>query len=481
MGRKPRISAPLGIVLDPASTEPLHHQIGAQLRAAILERRLRPGTPLPSSRLMAAELDCARGTVAAAIDQLVAEGYVTSRAASGTAVAPNLPDDLLFPPTQPHPPPRPTPTPTAAPLLAFPLGQPDRTAFPFPLWAKLLEREWRRPAWHIAGTPHPFGHPDLQRAIASYLGAARGFACDPAAIVITSGIRQSVALFARIVLRPGDTAFIEDPGYPGIAEGLEAAAIRPLPIPIDASGFDIDTAAARSPATKLAIVAPSHQFPLGAVLTLQRRLELLNWAERSSAWIAEDDFDGEYRYAGRPLAPLRALDRNDRVAYLGSFSKILFPALRLSYLVLPETLVDDANRLMTTSGTSASLLGQGALARFIADGHLAIHLRRTRLLYAARQQALLHAAKTHLAGLLHLTPDAGGMQLIATPETAFDDLAAAAAARAHDVSVAPLSTYFRAAPPTQGLILGYAATPEPDIDPAVRRLQAALSNSNLRP
>lgn len=479
MGRKVRNTAPLGVVLDAASGEPLHRQIGAQLRAAILERRLRPGTRLPSSRLMAAELRCARGTVSAAIDQLVAEGYVVSRAASGIAVAPDLPDEMLAPPSAVAMPAVIGPAPEPEAPIAFPLGQPDREAFPFPLWAKLLEREWRRPAWQIAGTPPPFGHPALQRAIASYLGAARGFVCDPAAVVITSGIRQSVALLARVVLAPGETAFIEDPGYPGMEEGLAAAGVRPLPVPIDGAGFPIETAVALSAATKLAIVAPSHQFPLGTVLTLQRRLELLSWAERTRSWIAEDDFDGEYRYAGRPLAPLRSLDRAGRVAYLGSFSKILFPALRLSYLVLPAGLIERARLVMAGHGSGASLLGQGALARFIAEGHLAIHLRRTRLLYAGRQEALLHAAHRHLAGRLHLAADPGGMQLIATaaPGTVLDDCRASLAAAAHGVTVSPLSSYYRVAAASQALILGYAATPEPAIEAAVLRLRDVISTS----
>ena len=475
MGRKVRHSAPLGIVLDAASGDKLHRQIGAQLRAAILERRLRPGTKLPSSRLMAAELRCARGTVSAAIDQLIAEGYVVSRAASGIAVAPDLPDDMLPPAAVAAPRARPV-EPEAPTPGAFLLGQPDRHAFPFALWAKLLEQEWRRPSWGIAGTPPAFGHPGLQRAIAQYLGAARGFVCEPEAVVITPGIRQSVALLAGLVLAPGAAAFVEDPGYPGMEEGLRAAGVRAIPVPIDAAGFSIEAAAAISARTRLAIVAPSHQFPLGTVLTLQRRLELLSWADRVQGWIAEDDFDGEYRYAGRPLAPLRALDRAGRVAYLGSFSKILFPALRLSYVVLPAGLVEAGRRAMAGGSFGASLLGQGALARFIGDGHLAVHLRRTRLLYAARQEALIEAAGRHLAGLLEFGADAGGMQLIGVPAPgrALEDVRVSAAARAHGISVAPLSAYYRVAPPVQGLILGYAGTPEPEMEPAVLRLRAAL-------
>jgi GntR family transcriptional regulator/MocR family aminotransferase len=492
----PRKTAPLGLVLDPASEAPLHRQIGQQIRAAILERRLAPGLKLPSSRLMAAELGCARGTVLLATDQLVAEGYVVAQAGSGLTVATNLPDEMLI---SPKIAPRAAPGPaapvlsrrTAATLaahssdgsfddspLAFPTGQPDRAAFPFALWAKLLEQEWRKPPWSIAGALHPFGHPGLRAAIAAYLGMARGFSCEAGAVVVTSGMRQSLSLFARLVLDAGQQAWIEEPGFIGTREAMATAEIEAVPVPVDDQGFSVDAALKRAPRARLAVVAPSHQFPLGTVLGLQRRLELLSWAERTGSWIAEDDFDGEYRYAGRPLAPLRALDRTGRVAYLGSFSKLLFPALRLSYVVLPASLATTAQRIMTGNSARASLLGQGALARFIGDGHLAAHLRRTRLLYAERQQALIAAARRPLKGLLELAPDPGGMHLIARPAAAiaatFDDHAAAAACAARGVGVAPLSACYSGRAKKHGLILGYAGTPEKDMPAALAVLRGVL-------
>ena len=499
----PRKTAPLGLTLDPASDVPLHRQIGQQIRAAILDRRLAPGLRLPSSRLMAAELGCARGTILAAVDQLVAEGYVVAQAASGLSVATNLPDEMLVSPKVAA---RRGPTNPGAPVLsrrtsealaaaglaaaaidpsfgespiAFPTGQPDRAAFPFALWAKLLEREWRQPSWAIAGALHPFGHRGLRDAIASYLGMARGFACEGGAVVVTSGMRQSLSLFAELVLDAGQEAWIEEPGFIGTREAMAMAGVKAVPVPIDAQGFAVDAALKRAPKARLAVVAPSHQFPLGTVLSLQRRLELLSWAERTGSWIAEDDFDGEYRYAGRPLAPLRALDRSGRVAYLGSFSKLLFPALRLSFVVLPASLAAAAERLMTGTAARASLLGQGALARFIADGHLAAHLRRTRLLYAERQQALIAIARRPLKGLLDLSPDPGGMHLIARPSAAiaatFDDHAVAAACAARDVSVSPLSACYSRRAKKHGLILGYAGTPEEDMPAAVATLRSVAS------
>jgi GntR family transcriptional regulator/MocR family aminotransferase len=439
---------------------------------------------------MAGELDVARGTVLLAMDQLIAEGYVVAQAASGIAVATDLPDDML---TAPHDgPARQASTdgkPAMAPLsrrarasladaepgfsaddapIAFPLGQPDREAFPFALWARLLEREWRQPSWAVAGALHPFGHAGLRQAIAAYLGAARGFTCVPESIVVTSGMRQSLSLLAWLVLDPDEPAWIEEPGFIGTRDALALAGVRAVPIPVDESGFIVERAVAAQSKGRLAVVAPAHHFPLGMVLSLQRRLELLRWAEHRGAWIAEDDYDGEYRYAGRPLAPLRALDRSGRVAYLGSFSKLLFPAVRLSYIVLPEALVPAAEKRMAAIHARPSLLGQGALARFIADSHLTTHIRRTRLLYAARRDALVAGMERHLAHWLENVPDRAGTYLVARPvaaiASAFDDRAVVAAAAKERIALAPLSACYAGRRRRQGLILGYAGTPEDRID-----------------
>lgn len=463
------------------------------MRRAILDGRLKAGTRLPSSRLMAQDLDCARGTVVLAFDQLVAEGYVVSQAGSAMSVAANLPDEMLTvpragAPAQGQAVAKPAvarrtrallakePPPVSGSLpVAFPTGQPDREAFPFALWAKLLEREWRRPGVEEASAAHPFGHQGLRDAIATYLGVARGFTCDPKSIVVTTGIRHGLSLFAEVVLDAGDTAWIEEPGFIGVREALAASGVRAVPVAIDESSFSPDAALALAPEARLAVVAPAHHFPLGTVLSLQRRLELLNWAERTKGWIAEDDFDGEYRYSGRPLAPLRTLDRAGRVAYFSSFSKLLFPALRLSFLVLPASLVEATERIMDRVSVRAPLLGQGALARFIAEGHFAMHLRRTRQLYAGRRQVLLQAAARHLDGLLTVAPDPGGMHVIASPSPQlarrFDDVAVTAAAAAVDLIVQPLSVCYAGRARRHGLILGYAGTPEAEIDRALLKLR----------
>ena len=498
---RPRRASPLGITLDPASSLPLHRQIGEQVRRAILEGRLKPGTRLPSSRLLAQDLDCARGTVVLALDQLVAEGYVVGQPGSAMAVAANLPDEMLYAPRTPVPLEvpqiaRPTvarrarallagspPVATDALPLAFPTSQPDREVFPFALWAKLLEREWRRPSAESAAA-HPFGHAGLREAVATYLGVARGFTCEAREIVITTGIRHGLALFAEVALDAGDAAWIEEPGFIGVRDALAAASVRAVPVRIDEAGFLLEAAQAADPEARLAVVAPAHHFPLGAVLGLQRRLKLLSWAERHKGWIAEDDFDGEYRYSGRPLAPLRALDRSGRVAYFSSFSKLLFPALRLSFLVLPASLVEVTERLMDRISVRAPLMAQGALARFISEGYLAAHLRRTRLLYAIRREALLAAAERHLGGLLAIAPDPGGMHLIAKPVGAlsksFDDVAVTKEAAAAGLVVQPLSVCYAGRSKRHGLILGYAGTPEGEIDRAVATLRDVVLRETNR-
>jgi GntR family transcriptional regulator/MocR family aminotransferase len=504
MPRPNRPAAPLGLALDAAAPTPLHRQIFDQVRGAILERRLAPGQRLPSSRLMARELDVARGTVLLAMDQLVAEGYVVTQAASGIAVATDLPDDMLTAPrggsvpssaADEIAPPALSRRARAALAdaepgfgaenapLAFPLGQSDSAAFPFALWARLLEREWRQPSRAVAGALHPFGHAGLRAAIATYLGAARGFTCAPESIIVTSGMRQSLSLLAWLVLDPDQAAWIEEPGFVGTREALALAGARAVPVPVDESGFVVERAIAAAPEAKLAVVAPAHHFPLGTVLSLQRRLELLRWAERSRGWIAEDDYDGEYRYTGRPLAPLRALDRSGRVAYLTSFSKLLFPALRLSYLVLPEALVPAAEKRLAAVHSRPSLLGQGALARFIADGHMTAHIRRTRLLYAARREALVAALDRHLARWLEPVPDRAGTYLVARPVTAiasrFDDRAIVAAAAEAGITVAPLSACYAGRRRQHGLILGYAGTPDDQIDTACATLARVLHGLSL--
>ena len=482
---------PLPVSLDPTAPTPLHAQLREGLRVAILDRRLPRGARLPSSRVMATDLGCARGTVVLALEQLIAEGYLTARSGSATRVAAMLPDDTL-PQIQVA-----QPTGTALPSLsrrggrfvaapgrrfmagpgvpdAFALGRPALDAFPYDVWARLLQAEWRHGP---AERPDPRGSPALRSAIAAYLAQVRGVACEAEDVIVTAGIRQSLRLLAELLLDPGEIALVEEPGFPGIAQALASAGLRPVPIPVGPGGLAVAEAGPLLQGARLAVVTPAHHYPLGHAMSLENRLDLLAWAETASGWIVEDDYDGAYRYAGRPLAPLQTLDRGGRVIYVGSFSKLLLPALGLSYLVLPRSLVAPVNQTLAEIGSSPPGIGQWALARFIEDGHLAGHLRRTRRLYALRQETLIEAARLHAADVVRIAPMDGGMHLIARPGSAWpdtlDDAEAVAQLGRAGISAVALSAYHVGAP-EPGLLLGYAAVQERAIEPAVRRMAEIL-------
>lgn len=493
----------LALDLDAGSAIPLNRQLYDGLRQAILARRLAPGARLPSSRALAAELTLSRNTVLAALDQLMSEGYVAGRSGSGTFVASALPDPA---PSRPSPSPSSGPARTTQPgapsrrgqrltgrldrgavpaahapagPVAFAPGVPALDGFPFELWARLLARHWRHPPAALALGGDPAGHPALRAAIADHLRRVRAVACDADQVIVLSGIRQAVDLTVRLLLDPGDSVWLEEPGFSGLRAVLAAADLRVVPVPVDDEGLDVAAGARRAAGARLACVAPSHQYPLGVVMSLRRRLDLLAWAREAAAWVIEDDYHSEYRYAGRPLAAMQGLDRDGRVIYVGTFSKVMFPSLRVGYLVAPPGLVDGFKTARAALDDHAPMTPQPALADFIAEGHYAAHLRRMRRLYQARQQALLDAASRHLPGLLEVAPDEAGMHLVASLAPALaarmDDTAAASRAAAAGVATIALSGFYMGAPRRQGLLLGYAAFDETEIDAAAQRLARALA------
>jgi GntR family transcriptional regulator/MocR family aminotransferase len=324
----------------------------------------------------------------------------------------------------------------------------------------------------------PAGYRPLREQIAAYLRATRAVACDWRQVLITSGWQQCVDLTLKALTDPGEPVWIEDPGFPGLRGPLAAAGVRPVPVPVDGEGFDLEAALARAPEARLAIVTPSHQYPLGTVMSLGRRLKLLEWAAAGGTYILEDDYDSEYRYAGRPLTALQGLDRTGCVVYAGSFSKVLFPSLRLGYLVLPEDLVEPLAELRRGVDDHPSAIAQPALAEFFAEGHLAAHVRRMRRLYAERQARLLAAARVHLDGFLELAPDEAGLHLVAdlAPGLAedFDDRDIAAAAAAAAITAPALGECYQGPPGSKGLFLGYAAVPEDEIEAKVVILAKAI-------
>ena len=479
--------APVHVDRDRA--EPLHRQVYRDLVQLILSGRLRPAARMPSSRMLADDLGVARNTVLLALEQLHSEGYVETRHGSGTYVSRDLPD------VRPVEPSRRATARRRPPALAkrsgllarqadLPLrsrgllgpGEPDCAGFPFDLWARLLAGSWRAPDRRLLLGEEPTGLPALRAAIAEYLAAARGVRATAEAVVIVAGIREALAVVARLLLDPGDIVWLENPGYPGLRGPLTAAGAKLVPVDVDAEGLRIPVTT-ESP--RLICVAPSHQYPLGMTMTAARRLALLDHARKVNAWIFEDDYDSEWRYAGRPLPAMQGLDQDGRVLYAGTFSKVLFPSIRLGYVVLPAALREPFLAARHALDDQPGVFAQPALAQFVLGGHLATHLRRQRRRYKARQALLLDAAGRHLRGLLDLAPDAGGMHLIGYlhPDLAarMDDREASRRAAAVGITTPPLSSHWLGPAKRQGLLLGYTALPERQVDTVIRRLAKVLA------
>jgi GntR family transcriptional regulator/MocR family aminotransferase len=470
--------------LDRADATPLHRQIYARVRHGIEHGLLRPGDRLASARSLAAELGVARGTVELAYQQLAGEGYVMARGQGGTVVSPQLAvhlKPLAAPRVGAHPASQPTASrlpaskarstttervhapvhgPAALPIgarMLLPLqpGVPALDAFPRKLWSRLVARRARSTGLADLAYGDPCGYRPLREAIASYLLVSRGVACTPEQVFITAGHRASLALLTRTLLRPDDRIWIEDPGFAPVADLLRAAGYRPVPVPVDAQGMVVEQGESRAPRARMAVVTPSHQAPLGVALSMPRRLALLQWATRAKAWIVEDDYDGEYRYAGSPLPALKSLDRADRVAYAGSFSKVLYPGLGLAYLVVPATLVQRCAETAGTWSNGCSQLTQAVVADFMAQGHFARHVKKMRLLYARRRSLLADALRKAFGDRIEIALSHGGMHLLMRLHEATDDVAMAQRAQQAGMSCQALSerSVSRAGP--QGLMLGF--------------------------
>ncbi|QRK07768.1 PLP-dependent aminotransferase family protein [Archangium violaceum] len=492
--KKPALMA-TSLVLDASSQAPLHRQLYEALRASIVAGRLSPGTRLLSTRALAEQLDLSRNTVMNAYTQLLAEGYLVGQLGSGTYVARELPERrpaqraLIRPPSKgASPPPISKRGTTMAAAhaglsatlgliqsgMAFRLGTPSVDAFPSELWGRLLHRRWQRSWREVLSHQDPRGYLPLRQALADYLATSRGVRCGPEQVLIVNGSQQAISMVAQVLLDPGDAVWVEDPGYI-VAQGvLKAAGATLVHVPVDEEGLNVEAAIRLSPNARLATVTPSSQFPLGITLSHRRRLELLQWAERSNAWVFEDDYDSEYRYVGRPLACLQGLTPDARVLYTGTFSKVLTPNLRLGYLVVPEALVETFVAARIFSDFQSAPLEQAVLTDFITEGHFSRHVRRMRTLYAERQALLVEEARRELAGLIDIGPADTGMHLLGWLPPEMDDRTAAERAAAAGISAPPLSAFRGQSSGRGALLLGYAAVPERDISEGVRRLAQAL-------
>ncbi len=497
MGRVSSAAVAATLTPDPQSAEPLYRQLYEKLRQLILSRALAPGQQIPSTRVLAVDLRVSRNTVLNAIEQLIAEGYLEGEAKSGTFVADVLPDqttsvDPALPKVAPRAPrdPRwsqfgarllvPDPRLTSRELVTGPFrpGIPAFDQFPFDLWSRIANRRWKTRENALLSYGDPAGYLPLRRAILDYMRIARGVRGEPEQVVIVGGAQQGIDLIARLLLDPGDPAWMEEPGYAGAVATLRAAGADVVPVPVDESGLSVRTGIALAPTAKLAYVTPSHQFPRGVTMTLSRRLELLQWAAHADAWILEDDYDSEYRYAGRSIPALQALDRSDRVFYLGTFTKVLFPSIRLAYLIVPSDFVDRFLAAKAIADRQSPTPDQAVLAEFIAEGHFGRHIRRMRTLYLERAEALVGAVEQNLAGLMTVTLPEAGMHTIGWLSEPNSDRALSRRAADAGISAWALSSccwQSRRAADRPGLVLGFAAYDEQAIAEGIRKLARAAA------
>ena len=462
--------------LQRGAIEPLFRQLYAAIKAAILDGRMSPGMQLPPTRDFCHLLAVSRQTVLNAYALLTAEGYLDGAVGRGTFVSVDVP--VAAPAGKTEAPGLLRPLSARGqgvvmamrqvayhrgPLRAFRVGMPRIDHFPFDVWNRLEARRWRRPD-HQFGYSDPAGYLPLRELLCVYLKASRGVHCTPQQIVITSGSQQALFLLSTILLAPGDAAWMESPGYRGASGPLRAAGARVFPVPVDAQGLDVAYGVAHCPQAKLAYVTPSHQLPLGVSMSLPRRLALLAWAAQNKAWLVEDDYDSEYRYTGAPLASLQSLDRAGCVVYVGTLSKVMFPGLRLGYMVAPPALAEALVQAKAVMDRHTAIVPQMALADFIAEGHFGRHIRRTRDSNAERRDLLVRGIARELDDQLACGPADSGLELCAYFRGDHDEETVSREGLARGIELRPLGHYADpdagaacATPP--GLLLGFAAIP----------------------
>jgi GntR family transcriptional regulator / MocR family aminotransferase len=485
-----RTSSPFPFMLPPRSKgAPATRWLYESLRLAILEGRLGLGSRLPTTRELAKEYGLARGTVVTAFESLKAEGYVNARVGSGTYVACELPETLLVVPRAPGV--RPAPARTATrrlskaarrltPLFGYPegrtpafrLGQPALDLFPTTLWAQVASRRLRMASVKLLLGCDAMGHEPLREAIADYLVTSRGVNCTPAQVAIVSGTLEALTIVSRLLLDPGDRVVMENPGYTGARLALESTGATIANVPVDDEGLVLDTKRMRD--ARLVYVTPAHQYPLGMSMSVSRRLALLEWARCTGATIFEDDYDSEYRYCGPPMPALQGLDRRGQVIFSGSFSKVLFPSIRLGYLVLPPDLVEPFAAAISVTVRHAPLLDQAVLADFITGGHFGRHIRRMREVYAERQSVLVSTAREELAGLLDVCSIEAGLQTVGWLPAGVDGSRVAERAAEKGIEVKAVPPVGRGRSEQHVLQLGFAAVDGKEIRRGVGVLGEAI-------
>lgn len=484
------------IALDYRAKVPIYRQLYDWFRLAIITGQMRPGQRVPSTRNLAAELKISRIPVSNAYDQLLAEGYLETSRGAGTFVARSIPDDTLNPPARK---PRKgsheltekigrrvsrrglalTELPTQSWLNivgAFRVSLPALDHFPISIWSRLVARHSRRPTKGIMSYADAMGYLPLREAIAEYLGAARAVRCEASQIMVTTGSQQGLQLSAQVLVDPKDRVWIEEPGYPSARQAFIAAGANLIPVPVDREGMEVSKAIRRGHNVRAVYITPSHQYPLGMTMSATRRMLLLNWAVRTGSWIIEDDYDSEYRFGSRPIASLQGLDTDARVIYIGTFSKVMFPAVRVGYIVVPRDLMPAFSAARDAADVFSSTLYQLVLTDFIREGHFARHIRRMRMLYTERRKALVSAIRTQLGDAIDVIGTEAGMHLVAMLPPGVNDVAVSRKAAQMGISATPLSTCYLKPPERGGLILGYAGANENQIHDGVRKLRISLQD-----
>jgi GntR family transcriptional regulator/MocR family aminotransferase len=487
-----RVSAAPMITLDRHSDTPLYRQVYNGLRAMILDRRLESGQQLPSTRAFAHDLKISRIPVLDAYAQLLAEGYIESRSGAGTFVKISLSEQFAsVRPTAPSvlkdagnknisqlaqllPVER---TPWFPSSGAFSVGQIAYDHFPFRVWSDLVTRHARRVRASLLNYADPMGSKEFREAIAVYLRTARAVRCEASQIMIVNGSQHALDLSARVLLDPDTPVWIEEPGYELLRHTLVLSGCQLVPVPVDCEGLDPAAGMNLCPTARAAFVTPSHQYPLGSTMSSARRLQLIEWAHSHRAWIVEDDYDSEYRYESMPVASLQGLDPGSRVIYIGTFSKTLFPSLRLGYIVIPHALVARFQAVRRANDLFPSPLFQAALTDFLQAGHFSRHVRKTRQLYAERCKALTQALKTEFGDEIEILGSEAGMHLVVTLPPGYSDQAAAARAARDGLWLWPLSAAYIGSHARQGFILGFGGTRAEDMPHQVRRLRKAIRKS----
>ena len=479
----------LPIELDASSNVPLHRQLYEGLRGAILNAQVAPGTKLPSTRALAEALGVSRSTIISSFAQLHSEGYLQATTGSGTFVSDDLPEGPL--PRGHHAIERsrasirlstygaslaeagPLEPPRRSGLIDFRDGRPAFDAFPHAEWRRALAAAARPDGSSLDYNADPAGYLPLREAIAAYLGRARGIAAGARDVTIVNGSQQAIDLVARVLIEPGDVVALEEPGYLGAQRTFAAHGADLRAIPVDRDGIRIDALAAHAAGARLVYVTPSHQFPLGVVLASDRRRALLSWAESSGAIVVEDDYDSAYRYEGRPIPALYGIDRSGRVVYVGTFSKTMFPALRIGYMVTPPALRDVVHTAKAFADRQSPILEQRALAAFIADGSFERHLRRMRVLYRARREALLAALRRHIGDYVEVSGESAGMHLVVRLPL-MDTKRFVERARRAGVALMSTEPHHVREPVPGEFIFGFAEHDEATMDEAIARLGRIL-------